>query len=240
MTKATISPFVKNINHKDTKKTHRCKYCDMAFSHKDRKDNHERSCRTTCFNFFHKLVNNRFEDKLIFQGLESIKCNICDDEEYSDFIKPMNYIKPKKNNNSAIVTSEQQITNQNTFCRNNKKLNIFESKYLIEYEVNYLKVNNSNDDEFYNMLDEFDNDVIDNIVLTNIITSDSDINNDVHNIDCSEPSLPTKEECIIKEFTKDEVYAGKIKLLLDKTFHSSIEDAITKYKELQKILNESI
>ena len=42
------------------------------------------------------------------------------------------------------------------------------------------------------------------------------------------------------EFTKDEVYAGKIKLLLDKTFHSSIEDAITKYKELQKILNESI
>ena len=42
------------------------------------------------------------------------------------------------------------------------------------------------------------------------------------------------------EFTKDEVYAGKIKLLLDKTFHSSIEDTITKYKELQKILNESI
>ena len=42
------------------------------------------------------------------------------------------------------------------------------------------------------------------------------------------------------EFTKDEVYAGKIKLLIDKTFHSSIEEAITKYKELQKILNENI
>ena len=42
------------------------------------------------------------------------------------------------------------------------------------------------------------------------------------------------------EFTKDEVYAGKIKLLLDKTFHSSIEEAISKYKELQKILNENI
>ena len=49
-----------------------------------------------------------------------------------------------------------------------------------------------------------------------------------------------KPEEFYLEFTKDEVYAGKIKLLLDKTFHSSIEDAITKYKELQKILNESI
>ena len=42
------------------------------------------------------------------------------------------------------------------------------------------------------------------------------------------------------EFTKDEVYAGKIKLLIDKTFHLSIDEVMTKYKELQKILNESI
>ena len=49
-----------------------------------------------------------------------------------------------------------------------------------------------------------------------------------------------KPEEFYLEFTKDEVYAGKIKLLLDKTFHSSIEEAISKYKELQKILNENI
>lgn len=41
-------------------------------------------------------------------------------------------------------------------------------------------------------------------------------------------------------FTKDEVYAGKIKLLLDKTFHLSVEEAISKHIELQKILNENI
>ena len=49
-----------------------------------------------------------------------------------------------------------------------------------------------------------------------------------------------KPEEFYLEFTKDEVYVGKIKLLLDKTFHSSIEEAISKYKELQKILNENI
>ena len=58
-------------------------------------------------------------------------------------------------------------------------------------------------------------------------------------IEISKRTNQKPEEFDLK-FTKDEVYAGKIKLLLDKTFHSSIEDAITKYKELQKILNESI
>ena len=58
-------------------------------------------------------------------------------------------------------------------------------------------------------------------------------------IEISKRTNQKPEEFELK-FTKDEVYAGKIKLLLDKTFHSSIEDAITKYKELQKILNESI
>ena len=41
-------------------------------------------------------------------------------------------------------------------------------------------------------------------------------------------------------FTKDEVYANKIKLLLDKTFHLSLDEAIKKYTDLQKILNESL
>tara|TARA_Y100000996_G_scaffold405781_1_gene381353 strand:+ start:512 stop:1357 length:846 start_codon:yes stop_codon:yes gene_type:complete len=41
-------------------------------------------------------------------------------------------------------------------------------------------------------------------------------------------------------FTKDEVYANKIKLLLDKTFHLSLEEAVKKYTDLQKILNESL
>ena len=58
-------------------------------------------------------------------------------------------------------------------------------------------------------------------------------------IEISKRTNQKPEEFDLK-FTKDEVYAGKIKLLLDKTFHSSIEDAITKYKELQKILDESI
>lgn len=58
-------------------------------------------------------------------------------------------------------------------------------------------------------------------------------------IEISKRTNQKPEEFDLK-FTKDEVYAGKIKLLLDKTFHSSIKDAITKYKELQKILNESI
>lgn len=41
-------------------------------------------------------------------------------------------------------------------------------------------------------------------------------------------------------FTKDEVYANKIKLLLDKTFHLSLDEAIKKYTDLHKILNESL
>ncbi len=41
-------------------------------------------------------------------------------------------------------------------------------------------------------------------------------------------------------FSKNIVYSNKTKLLLDKTFHLSIEEAIMKYKELQKILNENI
>ena len=41
-------------------------------------------------------------------------------------------------------------------------------------------------------------------------------------------------------FSKNVVYSNKTKLLLDKTFHLSIEEAIMKYKELQKILNENI
>ena len=58
-------------------------------------------------------------------------------------------------------------------------------------------------------------------------------------IEISKRTNQKPEEFDLK-FTKDEVYAGKIKLLLDKTFHSSIEEAISKYKELQKILNENI
>ena len=41
-------------------------------------------------------------------------------------------------------------------------------------------------------------------------------------------------------FSKNIIYSNKTKLLLDKTFHLSIEEAIMKYKELQKILNENI
>ena len=72
-----------------------------------------------------------------------------------------------------------------------------------------------------------------------IIKSFTKIPTETTRIEISKRTNQKPEEFDL-EFTKDEVYAGKIKLLLDKTFHSSIEDAITKYKELQKILNESI
>jgi hypothetical protein len=41
-------------------------------------------------------------------------------------------------------------------------------------------------------------------------------------------------------FSKDTYYSNKIKLQLDKNFHLSIEEAIKKYNELQKILKDSL
>ena len=41
-------------------------------------------------------------------------------------------------------------------------------------------------------------------------------------------------------FTKDEIYVNKMKLLIDKTFHLDLNEAIEKYNELQKIRNESL
>ena len=41
-------------------------------------------------------------------------------------------------------------------------------------------------------------------------------------------------------FTKDIAYSNNTKLLLDKTYHSSIEEAIKKYLELQSILSNNI
>ena len=41
-------------------------------------------------------------------------------------------------------------------------------------------------------------------------------------------------------FSKDIFYSNKVKLLLDKTYHTTIEDAINKYKELQKVLKNNL
>ena len=41
-------------------------------------------------------------------------------------------------------------------------------------------------------------------------------------------------------FSKDTYYSNKIKLQLDKNFHLSIEEAISKYIEMQKVLKENL
>ena len=49
-----------------------------------------------------------------------------------------------------------------------------------------------------------------------------------------------KPDSFTLSFTKDEIYVNKMKLLIDKTFHVDMNEAIEKYYELQKIRNESL
>tara|TARA_B100000989_G_C19521802_1_gene464551 strand:- start:96 stop:935 length:840 start_codon:yes stop_codon:yes gene_type:complete len=49
-----------------------------------------------------------------------------------------------------------------------------------------------------------------------------------------------KPDSFTLSFTKDEIYVNKMKLLIDKTFHIDMNEAIEKYYELQKIRNESL
>ena len=149
--------------------------------------------------------------------------------------------------------------------RKSIKKNDVKSKPAISYNVltHFFSFNNSNpknlkflimeeDEKIINLISDSQEKFSYNIPLNNLI--------DIEGSNIDKPlicKIPTdglvikskieiskrtnqKPEEFDLEFTKDEVYAGKIKLLLDKTFHSSIEEAITKYKELQKILNENI
>ena len=149
--------------------------------------------------------------------------------------------------------------------RKSIKKNDIKSKPAISYNVltHFFSFNNSNpknlkflimeeDEKIINLISDSQEKFSYNIPLNNLIDIEgSNIDKPLickiptdglvikSKIEISKRSNQKPEEFGL-EFTKDEVYAGKIKLLIDKTFHSSIEEAITKYKELQKILNENI
>jgi len=149
--------------------------------------------------------------------------------------------------------------------RKSIKKNDVKSKPAISYNVltHFFSFNNSNpknlkflimeeDEKIINLISDSQEKFSYNIPLNNLIDIEgSNIDKPLickiptdglvikSKIEISKRSNQKPEEFGL-EFTKDEVYAGKIKLLIDKTFHSSIEEAITKYKELQKILNENI
>jgi len=149
--------------------------------------------------------------------------------------------------------------------RKSIKKNDVKSKPAISYNVltHFFSFNNSNpknlkflimeeDEKIINLISDSQEKFSYNIPLNNLIEIEgSNIDKPLickiptdglvikSKIEISKRTNQKPEEFDL-EFTKDEVYAGKIKLLLDKTFHSSIEEAITKYKELQKILNENI
>ena len=79
MVKDTISEFATKKNHnEDGLVRHRCGFCDKLLKTNKRKEDHERSCAYTCFNFLYKVINGKIiENPLQKVAYYSVDINIC-------------------------------------------------------------------------------------------------------------------------------------------------------------------
>ncbi len=146
-------------------------------------------------------------------------------------------LESKSSNSNLNTFSYQILTHFFSFNTNNPK-----NLKFFQYDNNLKSIPTySNSSDIFSYFVTLNNIVQDDIIDGSPIICKIPPEGLIYNskIEISKKTNQKPDEFFLL-FTKDEIYVNKMKLLIDKTFHLDLNEAIEKYKELQKIRNESL